>query len=166
MSFTLKKLLMPSWLILSCWAIALGQNLPAGNDATERFKLVLEDNASTFDKNQEKNLYTNTLSLTQPEGSYKFTAGLLSNGDNHIVFHRVDDELNDSPIARINLQAVITQEEYATINSATLYTENPPSSAQSISLNAPWTATGCYLQTNGSTYITQSGSITYTVPAG
>lgn len=166
MNYSYQKLLMLGWLFLSCWAVAPAQNSPSANDAAERIKLVLVDNASTFRMNAEKNEYVNTLSITQPDGDYNLTASLLRGGDNHITFHRVDNELNDSTFARINLKAVPIEIAAATIGTATLYTDNPPSYNQAISLSAPWTATNCYMQTNGTAYISSTGSITYTVPAG
>lgn len=84
------------------WASALAQGTP---DPTQRLNLELIDNRSTFLYDNLVNSYVNTLRLNQPTGDYKFTAGLLNQGNNYITLTRIDDSGNTANVARINLNA-------------------------------------------------------------
>ena len=90
-------------LIAAGWTIAQAQSTPA-----QRIGLTLEDNRSVYTTVGERNQYENDLRLSQPTGDYQLTAGLLYNGDNNIVLHRIDDQGEDTECARINLNAVVT----------------------------------------------------------
>ena len=81
------------------------------NESTpaRRINLTVEDNRSVYTTVGERNNYENLLRLTQPVGPYQLTAGMLNDGDNHIVFHRIDDQGIVTEFARLNLSAEVTQ---------------------------------------------------------
>ena len=158
-----KHLLMFAMLCTSGWTFA--QTSPA-----ERISLTLEDNRSAYTTAGERNNYVNTLRLNQPSGDNKLTAGMLNDGDNYIVFHRIDDLGNDTEFARINLSAEITASEQEVIDGIS-FSSNPPSSQTTITqamLPDNWGTNDANLiwQTNGYAYVSGSGGLTYTVPAG
>lgn len=158
-----KHLLMFAMLCSSGWTFA--QTSPA-----ERLSLTLEDNRSTYTTAGERNNYVNTLRLNQPSGDNKLTAGMLNDGENYIVFHRIDDLGNDTEFARINLSAEITANELEVIDGIS-FSSNPPSSQTTITqamLPDNWGTNDANLiwQTNGYAYVSGSGGLTYTVPAG
>ena len=158
-----KHLLMFAMLCSSGWAFA--QTSPA-----ERISLTLEDNLSTYTTAGERNNYVNKLRLNQPSGSNKLTAGMLNDGNNYIVFHRIDDQGNDSTFARVNLNAQVTEAEMEVIDGIG-FSSNPPSSQTTITqamLPDNWGTNGSNLiwQTNGYAYISGQGGLTYTIPAG
>lgn len=158
-----KHLLMFAMLCSSGWTFA--QTSPA-----ERISLTLEDNLSTYTTAGERNNYVNKLRLNQPSGSNKLTAGMLNDGNNYIVFHRIDDQGNDSTFARVNLNAQVTEAEMEVIDGIG-FSSNPPSSQTTITqamLPDNWGTNGSNLiwQTNGYAYISGQGGLTYTIPAG
>ena len=158
-----KHLLMFAMLCTSGWAFA--QTSPA-----ERINLTLVDNLSTYTTAGERNNYENSLRINQPDGSNKLTAGMLNDGDNNIVFHRIDYLGNDTEFARVNLNAEVTVEESEVIDGMG-FSSNPPSSQTTITqamLPDNWGTNGSNLiwQTNGYAYISGTGGLTYTIPAG
>lgn len=158
-----KHLLMFAMLCTSGWTFA--QTSPA-----ERINLTLVDNLSTYTTAGERNNYVNSLRINQPDGSYKLTAGMLYDGDNNIVFHRIDNSGNDTEFARVNLNAEVTVEESEVIDGLS-FSSNPPSSQTTITqtmLPDNWGTDGSNLiwQTNGYAYISGAGGLTYTIPAG
>ena len=163
MKLLTKHLLMFAMLCSSGWAFA--QTSPA-----ERISLTLEDNLSTYTTAGERNNYVNKLRLNQPSGSNKLTAGMLNDGNNYIVFHRIDDQGNDSTFARVNLNAQVIEAEMEVIDGIS-FSSNLPSSQTTITqamLPDNWGTNGSNLiwQTNGYAYISGQGGLTYTVPAG
>lgn len=166
-----KHLLMLSMLLVSAWASA--QTAPTtGPSPAERINLTLVNNRSAYTTAGERNNYVNTLRLSQPgnDNPNKLTAGLLNEGDNHIIFHRIDDLGTDSTFARINLNAVKTEAEME-IFDGIVFSSNPPSSQTTITqamLPDNWGTNGSnlILQTNGYAYISGQGGLTYTVPDG
>ena len=158
-----KHLLMFAMLCTSGWAFAQ-------TSLAQRIDLTLVDNMSSYTTAGELNLYENTLRLNQPSGDNKLTAGMLNDGDNYIVFHRIDDLGNDTEFARINLSAEVTANEQEVIDGIS-FSSNPPSSQTTITqamLPDNWGTDGSNLiwQTNGYAYISGVGGLTYTVPAG
>ncbi|MBQ9556952.1 MAG: hypothetical protein IJV05_12095 [Muribaculaceae bacterium] len=153
------------------WISATAQSSSA-TSVSERIALSLVDNKCTYSIDEEKNYYENTLGLKQPTGDNKLTAGMLKEGDNHIVFHRSDGLGNSVDIARINLASVITRQPvYA--GQIDFYGDgsNLPSSPITMTqamLPSDWNTDGSNLvmQTNGYAYITGKGGLTFTVPAG
>ena len=142
------------------------------NESTpsQRLKITVEDNKSVYTTVGERNDYTNLLRLSQPIGDYKFTAGMLYNGDNPIILHRIDDQGIDTECARINLRTVVTANEEEAIDGIGFST-NPPSSQTTITqamLPDNWGTNGSNLiwQTSGYAYISGSGGLTYTIPDG
>lgn len=99
-----------SLLLVAGWAPALAQGV-ATSTPIQRLKLELVDNRSTFDINEQINAYTNTLRISQPDGDYKLTAGLLKQGDNYITLTRTDDTGATADVARINLSANARESE-------------------------------------------------------
>ena len=163
MKLLTKHLLMFAMLCSSGWAFA--QTSPA-----ERISLTLEDNLSTYTTAGERNNYVNKLRLNQPSGSNKLTAGMLNDGNNYIVFHRIDDQGNNSTFARVNLNAQVAEAEMEVIDGIG-FSSNPPSSQTTITqamLPDNWGTNGSNLiwQTNGYAYISGQGGLTYTIPAG
>lgn len=154
------------------WTIAQAQSAGAQSPA-QRIGLTLEDNRSVYTTVGEQNQYENDLRLNQPTGDYKLTAGLLYNGDNYIVLKRVDDQGEETPAARINLNAVKTVAESEILTILDFYDDgnNPPSSQTTITqamLPDNWGTNGSNLiwKTSGYAYISGQGGLTYTVPAG
>ena len=136
----------------------------------QRINLSVADNRSVYTTVGERNDYTNLLRLSQPTGDYKFTAGMLYNGDNPIILHRIDDQGIDTECARINLRTVVTANEEEAIDGIGFST-NPPSSQTTITqamLPDNWGTNGSNLiwQTSGYAYISGSGGLTYTIPDG
>ena len=163
MKLLTKHLLMFAMLCSSGWAFA--QTSPA-----ERISLTLEDNLSTYTTAGERNNYVNKLRLNQPSGSNKLTAGMLNDGNNYIVFHRIDDQGNNSTFARVNLNAQVAEAEMEVFDGIG-FSSNPPSSQTTITqamLPDNWGTNGSNLiwQTNGYAYISGQGGLTYTIPAG
>ena len=162
-----KHLLMFAMLCMSGWAFA--QTSPA-----ERINLTLVDNLSTYTTAGERNNYVNSLRINQPSGSNKLTAGMLNDGDNNIVFHRIDNLGNDTEFAHVNLNAEVTESEAELLDYLNFYGDgsNNPSTNTTITANdlsgTNWGTNGTNLiwQTSGYGYISGSGGLTFTVPAG
>ena len=146
-------------LLAAGWAIAMAQT-PIADSPAQRLELTLVDNQSTFRLDQQQNEYTNTLRLSQPNGDYKFTAGLLNQGDNYITIMRQGDtEEEASEIARVNLQTDIVKREVENLSYLELTSTNVNQSG--------WAASGLRSGTNG--YYIRSGNnyyLRYTIPAG
>lgn len=166
-------LLMLPMLLVSGWALA--QTAPTtGATPAERIGLTLVNNRSTYTTAGERNNYMNSLQLNQPSGDYKLTAGMLNEGDNHIIFHRFDNQGNDTEFARVNLNAVVTESEAELLDYLNFYGDgnNKPSTNTTITANdlsgTNWGTNGSNLiwQTSGYAYISGSGGLTFTVPAG
>lgn len=111
-----KKLLL-TILLIAGWV--LGQAQPTGSPS-QRLKLVLVDNKSTFVIENEQNHYVNTLRFSQPDSPYQLTADMLYEGDNIISVKRIDDKGNQVECARINLKTVFNAST-AVINPAVSY---------------------------------------------
>ena len=163
MKLLTKHLLMFTMLCSSGWAFA--QTAPA-----ERIGLTLVDNRSTYTTAGERNNYVNTLQLNQPSGENKLSAGMLNEGDNYIVFHRIDDLGDDIAFARMNLSTEVTASEQEVIDGIS-FSSTPPSSQTTITqamLPDNWGTNGSNLiwQTNGYAYISGTGGLTYTIPSG
>lgn len=147
------------------WAQALAQEV-ATSTPIQRLKLELVDNRSSFDINGQTNTYTNTLRVNQPDGAYKFTAGLLKQGDNYITLTRTDNGGTSADVARINLKRTpqtYPDEFLAGLNFTSI------SSSASLDGNLPenWTSSGLYGNRNGYAYISGGSNyhLSYTVPA-
>ena len=161
-----KHLLMFAMLCTSGWAFA--QTSPA-----ERINLTLVDNLSTYTTAGERNNYVNSLRINQPSGSNKLTAGMLNDGDNNIVFHRIDNLGNDTEFAHVNLNAEVKEQDSEVIDIVAFAGDGitPPSSETTITqsmLPNNWGTNNSNLiwQTNGYAYINNVGGLTYTVPVG
>ena len=175
-------------LIAVGWTNALAQQQPTQNLA-ERLALTLVDNVSVYDPVEQTNTYTNTLQLTQPgnDNPYKFTAGMLNNGDNIITIARqgMKDGANEgSPVdvASINLRAEVTTPVADIVDMIDFYGDgsNIPSSERYITASelagygasnpTNWGTSedgeGLVLQTSGYPYITAVDGLTFTVPDG
>ena len=111
-----KKLLL-TILLIAGWVP--GQAQPTGSPS-QRLKLVLVDNKSTFVIDNEQNHYVNTLRFSQPDSPYQLTADMLYEGDNIISVKRIDDKGNQVECARINLKTVFNAST-AVINPAVSY---------------------------------------------
>ena len=161
-----KHLLMFAMLCTSGWTFA--QTSPA-----ERINLTLVDNLSTYTTAGERNNYVNSLRINQPDGSYKLTAGMLYDGDNNIVFHRIDNSGNDTEFARVNLNAEIDYPDTEYIGILNFYGDgtSAPSSNTTLTndyLPDNWGTNGSGLvwQTTGYGTVTSSGGLTFTIPDG
>lgn len=135
-----------------------------------RINIAVADNKSVYTTVNERNNYENLLRLQQPDGLYQLTAGMLNDGDNHIVFHRIDDQGIDTTIARINLNAQIVENKPTIIDSYD-FTEKTPLNETTVTqamLSGGWGTDGENLiwQTNGSAYVAGLGGLTFTMPAG
>lgn len=154
-----------SLLLVAGWAPALAQGV-ATSTPIQRLKLELVDNRSTFDINEQINAYTNTLRISQPDGDYKLTAGLLKQGDNYITLTRTDDTGATADVARINLKR--TPQTYPDeFLSGLNFTSISSSGSLDSSLPENWTSSGLYGNRNGYAYIYGGSSyyLSYTVPA-
>lgn len=170
-------IIMCSLLLATGWTSAFAQETPNASPA-QRLKLTLVDNVSTFDIDLRQNQYENTLRLSQPDGNYLLTAGMLNEGDNYITFSRTaDNESEANDFARINLNAVKTVptvfydglDFYGDGSSApSSNTYITQADLSSISPNWGTSANGQGLtwQTNGCAYIHATDGLTFTVPAG
>lgn len=148
-------------LFATVWGNALAQEQSLPTPA-QRLQLTLVDNQSTYDIGQQQNAYRNILQLGQPEGDYKFTAGLLKQGDNYITISRQGDtEETATEFARVNLNANIVKREVEELSTLEL---------TGTTVNAPWTANGLQSGSWGASgYYIRSGDqyyLTYTIPAG
>ena len=164
MKLILKPLVLSS-LLIAGWMLAQAQS---STSPAERIGLTLVDNKSTFVVEAEQNNYENALRLHQPTGQYKLTAGMLNEGDNPILFHRIDDRGGDTVFARINLAATITRPENK-LKGINFIGSTAPSSDMTLSssqLPANWGTNGSGLvwQTSGYATITSKGGLTFTVP--
>jgi len=156
------------------WANAFAQESPTVTPA-QRLNLELINNVSHYNIDEQQNEYTNTFRLTQPTTDYKLTAGLLKQGDNYITLHRYDDEANDIPFARINLNAVTTTPKSQVIDMLDFYQDGEGAHSGSVTLtqadlgtDSNWGTNGTNLiwQASGYAYISGTGGFTFTVPAG
>ena len=137
MNFNFRELLLLSLLLLVGWAVASGQNQPSANPALERLSLTLVENQSDFDKDNQWNEYRNYLRLSQPQSNFKLTAGLLNDGDNYILFHRVNDQGIDTTFARINMQASVrTSEPYLYVSTTELSLVGAPPATGTFNVGA------------------------------
>lgn len=155
------------------WANALAQESPTVTPA-QRLNLELVNNVSRYNIDAQQNEYTNTFRLTQPTDN-KLTAGMLKQGDNYITLHRYDDEANDIPFARINLNAVTTTPKSQVIDMLDFYQDGEGAHSGSVTLtqadlgtDSNWGTNGTNLiwQASGYAYISGAGGFTFTVPAG
>lgn len=167
-----KQLLTVSLLFVAGWTVTQAQS--SGNsDQAMRIGLTLEDNRSVYTTVGELNQYENDLRLGQPSGNYKLTAGMLNEGNNYINFHRIDEWGNDTPIARINLNAQKTMPESEVIDILDFYQDGAGAHTGSTAITQAmlpenWGTNGTNLiwQASGYAYISGQGGFTYTVPAG
>ena len=137
MNFNFRELLLLSLLLLVGWAVASGQNQPSANPALERLSLTLVENQSDFDKDNQWNEYRNYLRLSQPQSDFKLTAGLLNDGDNYILFHRVNDQGIDTTFARINMHASVrTSEPYLYVSTTELSLVGAPPATGTFNVGA------------------------------
>ena len=168
MRFFIKTLLL-STLFSTGWMICHAQS---NGSPSQRLKLVLVDNKSTYDIDGERNYYVNKLRLSQSESAYPLTAGMLNDGNNYITFHRNDNLGRDTTFARINLATeMIYQPVFAGQIKFSGDGTNLPSSQTTMTqsmLPANWSTDGTnlILQTDGTAYIAGSGGLTFTVPEG
>ena len=150
---------------------AYAQALPDNESSpARRIGIRVADNKSVYTTVNERNNYENLLQLQQPEGPYQLTAGMLNEGNNRIIFHRIDDQDIDTAIARINLNAHIV-EKTMTIVDMYDFTTRVPQTETTVTqamLSGGWGTDGTNLiwQTNGSAYVSGQGGLTFTVPAG
>jgi hypothetical protein len=168
---------MCSLLLATGWTNAFAQESPTETPA-QRMKLTLVDNKSTFDIDQQLNLYENTLRLTQSNGNYLLTAGMLNQGDNMIVLHRSDDLGGNAEVARVNLSATKITPEETFIDGLDFYGDgsSAPSSntyitqADLAGISPNWGTSadgqGLVWQTNGCAYIQATDGLTFTIPQG
>ena len=160
-----------SLLLAVGWTGASAQDSPAANPTAQRIGLQLVDNKSVYTIEDEVNNYENTLGLCQPDGDYKFTAGLLNEGSNHITLYRQGEgEDEGTPVARINLQAEYDEPQDGYIAGLN-FASSAPSSQTYITqsmLPTNWGTTdnGLVWQTNGYAYVAAQGGLTFTVPDG
>lgn len=166
-----------SLLLVAGWAPALAQGV-ATSTPIQRLKLELVDNRSTFDINEQINAYTNTLRISQPDGDYKLTAGLLKQGDNYITLTRTDNAGTTADVARINLSATKTTPQEAFIDGLDFYGDGSIAPSSSTYINAAalaemspnWGTSengqGLVWQTNGYAYIRATDGLSFTVPSG
>ena len=138
---------------------------------SQRLRITVADNRSVYTTVGECNNYENLLRLKQPDGQYKLTAGMLNEGENHIVFHRIDDSGVDSTFARLNLYAEFDYPQTRYIGSINFYGSTAPSSDQTLTtsqLPDNWSTDGSGLvwQSSGYGTITTSSGLSFTVPAG
>ena len=159
-----------SLLLAVGWTVASAQDNPAANPSAQRIGLQLVDNKSVYNIADEVNSYENTLGLCQPDGDYRFTAGLLNEGNNHITLYRqAEGDAEGSPVARINLEAEFNEPQEIYIGG--LNFASAPTSQTYITqdmLPSGWgtTSNGLLWQTNGSAYVAAQGGLTFTVPEG
>lgn len=167
-----QRLLMLTVVLLGACNIIQAQT---GNEiaAAQRIKISVADNQSVYSTVDESNHYVNLLQLSQPDGQYQLTAGMLNEGDNHIIFHRIDDHGIDTVFARVNLNAEFEFPESKYIGAINFYGDgtNTPSSDVTLSnadLPDNWGTNGSGLvwQTSGYGTITSTSGLTFTVPAG
>ena len=135
-----------------------------------RIGIRVADNKSVYTTVNERNNYENLLRLHQPQGPYQLTAGMLNEGNNRIVFHRIDDQGIDTAIARINLNAHIVEKKMTLVDMYDFTTKVPQTetTVTQAMLSGGWgtNGTGLIWQTNGSAYVANQGGLTYTVPDG
>lgn len=167
MTFISKHLLLSS-LLVAGWMMVHAQS---NGSVTERIGLAVVDNKSTYEIELEQNNYENQLRLSQAKGQYKLTAGMLNDGANPIVLHRVDDKGGDIECARINLAASITAPVSDYIGEINFLSYSTPSSNTTMTnsmLPANWGTdnSNLVLQTSGYGTITARGGLTFTIPEG
>ena len=167
MTFISKHLLLSS-LLVAGWMVVHAQS---NGSVAERIGLAVVDNKSTYVIESEQNNYENQLRLSQAKGQYKLTAGMLNDGANPIVLHRVDDKRGDIECARINLAASVTAPVSDYIGEINFRASAAPSSNTTITnsmLPANWGTdnSSLILQTSGYGTITARGGLTFTIPAG
>ena len=145
------------------------------NESTpaQRINISVADNQSVYTTVSERNDYVNLLRLNQPGGSYKLTAGMLNDGDNNIVIHRIDDQGLDTECARLNLNTEINYPDTEYLGILNFYGDgsSAPSSNTTLTndyLPDNWGTNGSGLvwQTTGYGTVTSSGGLTFTIPDG
>lgn len=168
MKLVTMDLLMSAVLIAAGWTVMSAQSTPTEPPAAQRIGLTLVDNKSTYVVDDEKNSYENILRLDQPDGNYKLTAGMLNDGDNHIVVHRSDDKGNDTVVARFNLHGVYYAPTTKVVSTVGFNATSSTTTITQAMLPDNWGTDGSnlILQTNGYLYITGQGGLTFTVPEG
>jgi hypothetical protein len=166
-----------SLLLATGWANALAQGTSTTTPA-QRLQLDVVDYESDFDKDNEVNVYTNTLSFTMGNGNQKVTAGMLNEGDNLIKIHRLGSDGSNTEVVRVNMNANVTTPKTELIDVLDFYGDgsNKPSGTTTITSSTignftnstNWGTNGSNLiwQTSGYGYISGQGGLTYTVPAG
>ncbi|MBR4828307.1 MAG: hypothetical protein IKZ92_00690 [Muribaculaceae bacterium] len=165
-------LLLFALVLMTGWTTAHAQVSP-GVTPAERIKLTLVDNKSTYTTVNERNNYENLLRLSQPDSENKLSAGMLNDGDNHIVLHRVDDQGVDNTFARINLNAEVNYPDMEYIGIINFYGDGSSAPSSNLTLTNDylpdnWSTDGSGLvwQTSGYGTITSSSGLTFTVPDG
>ena len=167
MRFISKHLLLSS-LLVAGWMVVHAQS---NGSAAQRIGLAVVDNKSTYEIESEQNNYENQLRLRQPNGQYKLTAGMLNDGANPIVLHRVDDKGGDIECARINLETSVTAPVSGYIGEINFLASGTPSSNTTVTnsmLPANWGTDNSSLiwQTSGYGTITGREGLTFTIPEG
>ncbi len=155
------------------WTNVMAQQQPSVSPA-QRLALSVVDNQSLFDASAQTNTYTNTLRLSQADGPFKLTAGLLNDGNNYITIHRLDNTGGDVECLRVNLNTEEIEFESEVIDMLDFYGDgsSAPSSNHTVTANelagTCWGTNGSnlILQTSGYAYISAQGGLTFTVPDG
>ena len=167
-----KYLLTCAFLLVSMFNIALARP-DSELTPSQRIQITVADNRSVYTTVGERNNYENLLRLSQPDGQYQLTAGMLNDGDNNIVFHRIDDQGIDEPFARLNLSTEVTYPDTEYLGILDFYGDgtSAPSSNTTLTNNnlpANWSTDGSGLvwQTSGYGTITTSTGLMFTVPEG
>ena len=155
------------------WTSVMAQQQPSVSPA-QRLALSVVDNQSLFDASAQTNTYTNTLRLSQADGPFKLTAGLLNEGNNYITIHRLDNTGGDVECLRVNLNTEVIEQESEVIDMLDFYGDgsSAPSSNYTVTANdlagTCWGTNGSGLiwQTSGYAYVTDANGLTFTVPDG
>lgn len=157
------------------WTNVMAQQQPSVSPA-QRLTLSVVDNQSLYDADEQTNTYTNTLRLSQADGPFKLTAGLLNDGNNYITIHRLDNTGGDVECLRVNLNTAMQNAEYELVDVLDFYGDgsSAPSTAydmtaaQLAALSPNWgtDGSGLRMQTNGFAYARSQTGLSFIVPAG
>lgn len=167
-----KHLLMFAVFIMSVWNITQAR---PDNETTpgQRIQISVADNKSVYTTVGERNDYENLLRLSQPDGQYQLTAGMLNDGDNYIMFHRTDELGGDTTFARLNLNNEVNYPETEYLGILNFYGDGSSHPSSNITLTnndlpANWSTDGSGLiwQTSGYGTINSSTGLSFTVPDG
>lgn len=170
MNLFVKNLLIPGLLISVSGICALAQQ--STPTPAQRLKLTVVDNKSDFIVSDVENHYVNTLQVSQADGPFKLTAGLLYNGDNYIVLHRMDNQDNDIECARINLNTEVKVPITETVGAIDFYNnfthQDTYLTAADLADYPGWGTSengeGLAMQTNGYAYTRDVDGLTFTIP--